>query len=280
MLKHIFKNNKKLLFFAYALFLIESILSLIYPMILGNSIDYFINGNYYYMINLGLVLFGFILFSYLRRIYDTRIFSTLYRKLILKYINKEIDKDEKTSTINARTNMLNSIVSFFEVDVPYIFYSLFSIVGSVIVIMVFYNLWIGLLILIFLVPIYYISNYFRKLLSVKYNESNNINEKDVEIIDSKNKLNIKHHYIFKNLLSIQISNIDAKNSMFNMIVNYSVIILVLVLFIIFDNPTVGVIMGLYSYVLNYITGTSMIPNLILRYEYLKDVLKRIEDEKN
>jgi ABC-type multidrug transport system fused ATPase/permease subunit len=277
MLKKIFKDNIGLLIFAYSLFFIESLLSLIYPMILGNSIDEFIAGNYYYIINLVLVLGGFVLSSYYRRIYDTRIFSTLYRKMILKYINKEIDKKQRTSVINARTNMLDSIVSFFEIDVPYIFYSLFSIIGSVFIIMFYYNIWIGLLVLIFLIPIYFISDYFRKLLSVKYSESNNLQEKDVEVIDSLDRIDIKHHYILKNLLSIKISNIDARNNLFNLTVNYSVIIIVLVLFIIFDDPTVGIIMGLYNYVLNYISGVGMIPNLVLRYEYLKDVLNRIEN---
>jgi ABC-type multidrug transport system fused ATPase/permease subunit len=280
MLKELFKNNRTSLFFVYLLFFIESLLSLIYPMILGNSIDEFISGNYYYIINLVLVLGGFVYFSYLRRIYDTRVFSTIYRKMILRYIGSEIDKNEKTSVINARTNMLNTVVSFFEVDLPYIFYSLFSIIGSVFIIMFYYNVLIGLFILVFLIPIYYISEYFRKLLSVKYNESNNINEKDVEVIDSKDKLNIKHHYILKNLLSIQISNIDARNNLFNYSVNYLVIVIVLILFIIFDDPTVGVIMGLYNYVLNYISGVGLIPNLILRYEYLKDVLNRIEYKNN
>jgi ABC-type multidrug transport system fused ATPase/permease subunit len=280
MLKELFKNNRGSLFFVYLLFFIESLLSLIYPMILGNSIDEFISGNYYYIINLVLVLGGFVYFSYLRRIYDTRVFSTIYRKMILRYIGSEIDKNEKTSVINARTNMLNTVVSFFEVDLPYIFYSLFSIIGSVFIIMFYYNVLIGLFILVFLIPIYYISEYFRKLLSVKYNESNNINEKDVEVIDSKDKLNIKHHYILKNLLSIQISNIDARNNLFNYSVNYLVIVIVLILFIIFDDPTIGIIMGLYNYVLNYISGVGLIPNLILRYEYLKDVLNRIEYKNN
>jgi ABC-type bacteriocin/lantibiotic exporter with double-glycine peptidase domain len=200
--------------------------------------------------------------------------------MILKYINKEIDKKQRTSVINARTNMLDSIVAFFEVDVPYIFYSLFSIIGSIFIIMFYYNIWIGLFVLIFLIPIYFISDHFRKLLSIKYSESNNLKEKDVEVIDSLDRRNIKHHYILKNLLSIKISNIDARNNLFNLTVNYSVIVIVLVLFIIFDDPTVGVIMGLYNYVLNYISGVGMIPNLVLRYEYLKDVLNRIENDEN
>lgn len=278
MLKNIFKQNIWLLVFAYSLFFIESLLSLVYPLILGNSIDEFIAGNYYYSIVLIFVLGGFVLSSYYRRIYDTRIFSTLYRKMILKYINNEIDKKQKTSVINARTNMLNSIIAFFEVDLPYIFYSVFSIIGSVFIIIFFYNFWIGVLVLLILLPIYFISDHFRKLLSIRYSESNNLQEKDVDVIDSLDKRGIKHHYILKNLLSIKISNIDAKNNLFNLSVNYSVIIIVLILFIIFDEPTVGIIMGLYNYVLNYISGVAMIPNLVLRYEYLKDVLNRIEDE--
>lgn len=277
LIKELLKTNYKSLLFVYLLFLAESILILLYPMVLGNSVDYFISKDYNYTIILALVLGGFILTSYFRRIVDTKVFSTMYRKLILKYIEGQLEKKTSTSTITARTNMLNSIVSFLEVDLPYIFYAFFSVIGSITIIMIKYNLIIGLVTLGSLVPILLVSNYFRKKLSQRYSESNDLHEKDVEIINSLDKTKIKHHYINKNFLSIKISNLDAKNNLFNDFINYTLIVLVLFLYSIIETPTIGSIMGLYQYVIKYTSGVLMFPNLILRYEYLKDVIKRIND---
>lgn len=277
LIKDLFSKNYRIILFVYLLFIFESALILIYPLILGNTIDSFVNKEYSYILYLILVLGSFITSSYYRRIYDTRVYSTLYRKLILKYINIEIDKKTNTSTINARTNMLHSFVDFIEVDLPYIFYAVFSIVGSILIIMFSYNFNIGLIVLFSLIPILFISKYFKDKLSVKYAESNDLSEKDIDELESKDKTKIKHHYLLKNLLSIKISNIDASNTMFNYIVNYSLIIIVLLVFSITDIPTIGAVMALYQYVLKFTDGAMMIPNLLLRYEYLKDVIKRIEE---
>ena len=274
-IKDLFKNNYKSLLFVYFLFILESVLALLYPMVLGNTIDYFISKEYNYTFLLALVLGGFIFTAYFRRIFDTRVFSTMYRKLIVKYINTEIDKQTSTSTITARTYMLNSIVSFLETDLPYIFYAFFSVIGSITIIMIKYNLVIGLMTLVSLFPIMLVSNYFRKRLSQRYSESNDLSEKDVDNINSLDKSKIKHHYINKNFLSIKISNLDAKNNLFNDMINYTLIVLVLLIFSIIETPTIGSIMGLYQYVIKFTSGVLMFPNLILRYEYLKDVLKRI-----
>lgn len=276
-IKILFKDNYKYLLFAYFLFISESIILLIYPLILGLVIDKIITGNYIDILYLVGVLFSYMSIAYLRRIYDTKIFTTIYRKFLLKYINKEISKNTNTSTINARKSMLRSIVDFLEIDFPFIFHALFSIVGSLLIISINYNFYIGIIISLFLVPILFVTKYFSKKLSIKYNEFNNLEEKDVDLINSKKILPIKHHFINKNILKIRISNIDAKNNLANEIINYSLILVSLILFTIFENVTVGSIMALYQYVLKFTNGAFMIPNLTLRYVYLKDVINRISE---
>lgn len=278
MLKDILKENYKLLIIAYLLFLVESVLMITYPLVLGKTIDHFIEKNYINGIYLFLVLGTFMLSAYLRRKYDTRIFSTIYRKLILRYINREISKESpNTSKISARTTMFNSIVSFFEIDIPFIFHAIISIIGSIVIIMLSYNFYIGLLTLFALVPIYLVSKYYSGKLSVKYKESNDLNEKDVDVIGSMDRKDIRHHYILKNLLSIKISNLDAGNNLLNDFINYSLIVIGLFVFTLIGEPTIGTIMGLYQYLLKFINSALMVPNLILRSLYLKDVLKRIEE---
>jgi hypothetical protein len=277
-IKLLFKKNYKYLILAYGLFVLESVILLLYPLVLGNTIDKIINKEYYYVLYLILVLGFFMLTAYLRRIYDTKIFTTLYRKVVLEYINKEINIGKDTSTINARSSMLRSIVDFLEVDFPYMFHSLFSIIGSVIIISVNYNLYVGIFVGFFIIPILISSKYFSKKLSVKYSESNDLQEKDVNILSTVNSIKIKHHYIDKNLLQIRISNIDAKYNFINEFINYSLIILSLVMFTLFESVTVGTIMALYQYIIKFTQGAFTIPNLTIRYLYLKDVIGRISEK--
>lgn len=277
-IKKLFRDNYKSLIFVYSLFLTESILFLLYPLVLGNTIDKIIESQYYYVIYLVGVLGGFVTITYLRRIFDTKVFTTLYRKVVLEYISKEIDNKTDTSTINARSGMLRTIVDFIEFDFPYIFHTSFAIIGSVIVIILNYNPYVGMFVGLFIIPIIISTRFFSRKLSVKYTESNNLQEKDVNILNTQNKTNIKHHFINKNLLQIRISNIDAKNNLTNEIINYSLIILSLIMFTIFESVTVGTIMALYQYIIKFMHGAFMIPNLTLRYVYLKDVLKRISEK--
>jgi hypothetical protein len=139
-----------------------------------------------------------------------------------------------------------------------------------------YNLVVGIFIGIFIIPILFVTKYFSKKLSVKYKESNDLQELDVKIIDTKDSQKIKHHFIDKNLLQIRISGIDAKNNLSNELINYSLIILSLIMFTFFESVTVGTIMALYQYIIRFTNGAFMIPGLTLRYVYLKDVIKRIE----
>jgi ABC-type multidrug transport system fused ATPase/permease subunit len=279
MLKDILKENYKLLIIAYLLFLVESILMITYPLVLGKTIDHFIEKNFISGIYLFLVLGGFMLSAYFRRKYDTRIFSTLYRKLILRYISREIDKESpNTSKITARTTMFNSIVSFFEIDIPYIFHAVFSIIGSIIIISISYNGYVGLITTIALIPMYFVSKYYSVKLSQKYKESNDLNEHDVDVIGSTDRQVIKHHYVKKNILSIKISDLDAGNNLSNDSINYSLIVVGLFVFTLIGEPTIGTIMGLYQYLLKFTANALMIPSLILRSLYLKDVLKRIEED--
>jgi hypothetical protein len=276
--KDLFKDNYKSLIFVYALFVTESALLLSYPLVLGNTIDKIIESQYYYVVYLVLVLGGFMFTAYLRRIYDTKVFTTIYRKTVLKYINKEIEVGKDTSTINARSGMLRSIVDFLEVDFPYIFHAIFSIFGAVIIIMINYNLIVGIFVGIFIIPILFTSKYFSKKLSVKYSQSNDLQEKDVNVLNTKDTKEIKHHFINKNLLQIRISAIDAKNNLSNELINYSLIILSLIMFTVFENVTVGTIMALYQYIIKFTNGAFMIPSLTIRYVYLKDVISRISKQ--
>lgn len=274
-IKDLFIDNKKSLIFVYLLFIAESVLLLSYPLVLGKTIDKIIESQYYYVINLILVLGGFMTTAYFRRIYDTKVFTTIYRKTVLKYINKEIKNGKDTSVINARSNMLRSIVDFLEVDFPYIFHAVFSIFGAVIIIMINYNLIIGIFVGLFIIPILFTSRYFSKKLSIKYSQANDLYEMDVNILDTCEERYIRHHFINKNLLQIKISAIDAKNNLSNELINYSLIILSLIMFTIFESVTVGAIMSLYQYILRFTNGAFMIPSLTIRYVNLKDIISRI-----
>jgi len=115
-LKLMFKENWKSIIFSYSLFSINSILMLIYPKILGNTIDHLIAKDYsyiWYMVG-SFILIMF--FGYISRIYDIKIFSGIYRKFASVETHKQFEAGIETTKINGRLTLMNNIVRFFEVD--------------------------------------------------------------------------------------------------------------------------------------------------------------------
>ena len=79
-LKKIFKENWKSIMFSYFLFSMQSVFMLIYPKVLGETIDHLIIKDYSFIFYLLLTFLGLMVFSYISRVYDTIVFSKIYRR--------------------------------------------------------------------------------------------------------------------------------------------------------------------------------------------------------
>ena len=72
---------------------------LVYPKVLGETMDHLIAKDYYYMYYLLLTFAGMMFFGYVSRIYDTRVFSKIYRKFASVETNKQYENDVDVTVV-------------------------------------------------------------------------------------------------------------------------------------------------------------------------------------
>ena len=103
----IFKQFKTELVWIYFFMLITELSILATPLLLGKSIDGLINGNWYWLIFLGLSYFISNFFNYKRMVYDTKVYTKIYNSIVFRFLKKN---NVDVSTKMARTDMAHQIV--------------------------------------------------------------------------------------------------------------------------------------------------------------------------
>ena len=112
----IFKQFKTELVWIYFFMLITELSILATPLLLGKSIDGLINGNWYWLIFLGLSYFISNFFNYKRMVYDTKVYTKIYNSIVFRFLKKN---NFDVSTKMARTDMAHQIVGVLEGYVHY-----------------------------------------------------------------------------------------------------------------------------------------------------------------
>lgn len=276
-LKQIFKENWVGITVSYTLFSLQAISMLIYPKVLGNTIDHLIAKDYSYIIYLLLTFFSVMIFNYLSRVYDTIIFSKIYRRFASIETNKQLVNDVETTKINGRLNLMSSIIQFFERDMLLVLQAFFGLVGSMYFIslvdkaMLFYLIISGVLTLI-------VSYYFTPKIGAITKLSNDISEEQTEIVNKRNIGLLNNLLRRKQHLSVKLSNIDAKFFFLIQFIAYGTVTSLLTYYVAFNPVSVGSVFSTYRYLFDFVVSVSIVPTLLTSFINIKDVIKRLETE--
>lgn len=276
-LKQIFKENWIGITVSYSLFSLQAISMLIYPKVLGNTIDHLIAKDYSYIIYLLLTFFSVMIFNYLSRVYDTIIFSKIYRRFASVETNKQLENNIETTKINGRLTLMSSIIQFFERDMLMVLQAFFGLIGSMYFIslvdkgMLFYLIISGVLTLI-------ISYYFTPKIGAITKLSNDISEEQTQIVNERNITLLNNLLRRKQKLSIKLSNIDAKFFFLIQFVAYGTVTSLLTYYVAFNPVSVGSVFSTYRYLFDFVVSVSIVPTLLTSFINIKDVIKRLETE--
>jgi ABC-type multidrug transport system fused ATPase/permease subunit len=269
----IFKEYKYSIVFSYLLIVVSEFLMFLYPKILGNTIDRMIVGDYYSLISLAALFFGFILTSLASNVYDTIVFSRIRKNLANREIEKMYDKNIDTSVISGRYNMLDSVVGFFELNVAHFIKFVIGTVGSCyIVFTINYVLGLGLLVAGLLIVM--LSFYFSPRIAKVTILRNNYNEKQVSVFSGKILFQLNRFLEANRLLSIKYSNITAKYNLYIQAICYSAVTILLFVYIAMGNITVGSTFSTYRYMFDFCNSVLILPSLFTVWVNLKDVISR------
>ena len=276
-LKTIFKENWKSILFSYFLFSMQAIFMLIYPKVLGESIDHLIAKDYSFIFYLLLTFLGMMVFSYISRVYDTIVFSKIYRRFASIETCNQFDNNVETTKINGRLTLMSSVVRFFEADMINILNAAFGLLGSIYFIslvditLVPYLIFSAILTLI-------VSYYFSPKIAAITKDSNDISEEQTEIINHRKISLVNNLLKRKQLLSIKLSNLDAKFFFLIQLIAYGTVTALLTYYVIFNTVSVGSVFSTYRYLFDFVVSVSILPHIVISFINIKDVIKRLETE--
>ena len=276
-LKVMFRENWKSIIFSYSLFMINSILMVMYPKVLGDSIDHLIAKDYSYIWYLVLTFVAIMFFGYISRIYDTKVFSGIYRRFASIETHKQIEGDVETTKINGRLTLMHYIVQFFERDMLVVLQTIIGLIGAIYFLSLVSWTIVGFLIFTSILILGATFYYSPKIANIT-SQYNDLSEEQTDVISTRNISSINNLLKRGQHLSLKLSNIDAKFSIWIQGIVYGSVTALLTYYVMYNNVSVGSVFSTYRYMFDFCNALLGVPTIITSYINIKDVIQRLETE--
>ena len=273
MLKEIFQTYRWRFIFNFALILIESGLSLLFPLFIGIAIDSAVEGESSGAMQLGGLGILALIFGAGRRFFDTRFYAKVFQSQGSAILSRIPDKD--TSTKTARLGMLRELVEFFEQSIPAIIESGIALIGVIIIIAsLSLPTFLGCLVTrVLIAPLYM----FTQKRTIHYNKGYNDElENQVNVIDSNEAEEIDQHLKRTMRWNIRLSDLET----FNFSISWTLLMAFLVVSIVYaagaGEAQVSTLFVLVMYVFQYIENVVSLPYFYQQWLRLIEIKSRLE----
>jgi ABC-type multidrug transport system fused ATPase/permease subunit len=208
----------------------------------------------------------------IRHLYDSRTYSEIYTSLVTRLVTR--NRSKEVSKLSAHSTLSREFIDFLEFDLNYVIEALYNIAGSLIL-LCFYDAQVVLLCLSMMIPVTIASYFYGKRMRVLNKKKNDELEQQVNVLATKNT---HQHYNELRKWQIKISNQEA----WNFGVMELLVMVIITVSLIISSKTNGAAMqagdliGIYTYILKFVSGLDTIPYMIQRLASLKDILQRVE----
>ena len=278
-LKTIMLQYKYKLLLTYSLFSVEMLGLLLRPFFLGKAVDDLLEGSYRGLIYLASAHLVWLVAGTIRHMYDTRTYTAIYTALVTRLLSRKY-KDSDVSKLSAHSTLAREFIDFLEYDLNYVVEASYNLIGSLIMLF-FYDKLVVLVCFVILVPVIAISYFYGKRMKRLNQLKNDELENQVEIIGTRNDKKINQHYANLRKWQIKISDKEAWN--FGIMELLVLVVIICALLITTDKHwkegfLAGDIIGIYNYILKFVSGLDTIPYTVQRLSSLKDITKRLEFE--
>ncbi len=271
------RHHRKQLVGTFLLVLAENLLLLLYPMFGAFAVNGVLAGN----LSQALVYAAVVLFMWsvgsARRAVDTRTFSHIYAQMVVPVIMKQRQQGESTSTVSARVALSTELVDFFEMHLPTLITSCFSIVGAV-VMLIGLEFWAGMTALVIMLLFAAFIRRYATANDHLYFRLNNRLENGGKVIQSALPHGLQRHYRLISRLRVHISDREAISYLLigiAMAVLFGVSLSILTLK---QGVTAGHIYAVVSYLWSFAFSLDDIPHLTERFSLIKDIGNRVTVE--
>jgi ABC-type bacteriocin/lantibiotic exporter with double-glycine peptidase domain len=107
---------------------------------------------------------------------------------------------------------------------------------------------------------------------------NDLSEEQTDVISTRNISSINNLLKRGQHLSLKLSGIDAKFSIWIQGIVYGSVTALLTYYVMYNNVSVGSVFSTYRYMFDFCNALLGVPTIITSYINIKDVIKRLETE--
>lgn len=277
-LRRLMMRHRVQLLLTYFLFSLEMLGSLLRPYFLGEAVNDLLKGSYHGLIVLSIVHLSWLIIGTLRHRYDTRTYSAIYTTLVTTFLSRRFAQKD-VSRLSAHSTLAREFVDFLEFDLVYVIEAIYNLLGSL-VLLYFYDSSVVLVCLAILLPVMVISYVYGRKMKKLNRLKNDELEQQVSIISSGDQQAIKKHYNSLRKWQIRISDQEAWNFGFmELLVMVAIGVSLLVSKNTLNAGTLaGSLIGIYNYILKFVSGLDTIPYTVQRLTSLNDITRRIKLE--
>jgi ABC-type multidrug transport system fused ATPase/permease subunit len=278
LLKKLILKHRGQLLLTYVLFSLETMGTLLRPFFLGEAVNDLMKGSYHGLIILSAVHVSWLVIGTIRHRFDTRAYSAIYTSLVTRFLSRRFGQKD-ISKLSAHSTLAREFVDFLEYDLIYVIEAAYNLLGSLIL-LCFYDTAIVTVCLSILLPVAAISYFYGRKMKRLNRVKNDELEKQVDIISTGNIHTIHQHYNNLRKWQIKISDQEAWN--FG-IMELMVIVVIGISLLVSAKAhvpavLVGDLIGIYNYILKFVSGLDTIPYTVQRLSSLTDITRRIEIE--
>ena len=209
-LNGILRHYKRKISVTWALLISEALVTLLFPLAIGFSVDSLTEDNPVGLIALGVLCVVVLVLSAGRRFYDTRVYAAVYRDLATSLVARKRNAGGTTTALTAQVNLLSEIVEFLENWLPELLAAMIGFVG-VILLLGFIDFWLMVCCLVasgFVIVIYR----FSEARIFAYNKHQNDEfEKRVAVLKENRKRRIEVHFWRIMKWNIKLSDLETLN---------------------------------------------------------------------
>ncbi|UAA37416.1 hypothetical protein KIH87_11895 [Paraneptunicella aestuarii] len=259
----------------FVLVVLENLVFISQPYLIGKSVDGLIEGSFDQLyVYIGIMVI-FVFMSTFRRIYDTRTYANIRAKLSIETVSHQRNANSSLSATSERTALCDEILGFFEAGLFVIVKSFVEIIGSL-VMLAFIDIKLCIAAFCAMVVIQCIWYGTRPYVRDLFTQRNNQREKKVQEIESGNNKRIKAHFLRLAKIKIGLSNYEALSFGAFQIIGISVFIYAAYVTTGLDTITAGLLYTCLNYVTSLNNAIIRLPNVFHSIVGVNEISKRLQ----
>ena len=271
---HIAKTHRYKLMGTFSLVILENVLLLLYPIVGSFAVNAVMDGKLWQALSYAFMVLMIWSIGSAKRAVDTRAFVRIYADLAVPLIVAQRTTDS-TSVTTARVGLSRQFVDFFEIYLPVFLTAFFTIIGSVVMLLLI-EFWVGVIALFIVILLITLLPSYSKINSKLYFKLNNRLEKEVDLIERTHAKALIHHYDLVSRLRILISDREAVSYLVIGILAFILFGVALSLLTLTGYQSAGHIYAVITYMWGFLMSLDDMPYLMEKISELTDISKRIE----